>query len=359
MSDPIKVLIVDDSAIIRSAFSKELEKHPSIHVVGTAPDPFVAKDKIKELNPQVIILDIEMPRMNGLKFLTKLMAQRPIPTIIVSSLTQRGCNLALQCLECGAVDALPKPDAHTSLAELGTELAKRIVIAAGARMPTATTAPLGTKKAPCTLSGEGIRTNKNQLILIGTSTGGPEALRNVLEPLPAGLPPIAIVQHMPAGFISSLAARLDGLSQVNVSAVEDQDPLLPGTALIGSGEEHFKLQRIAPGHGYRAVKSPGPKVCGHRPSVEVLFESGARLKDAEVLAILMTGMGKDGAGGLLTLHEKGAYTVCQDEHSCVVYGMPREAVQRGAADEVVPLDKIPERIVAFAKGELKRSARLS
>lgn len=346
----IKALIVDDSQIVRTRLRQELSRAIGIEVVGAAPDPFVARDMIIDLSPDVIILDMEMPRMDGLTFLRKLMSSRPIPTIIVSSLTPKGCELAITCLEAGAVEVLPKPGGDYTIGMLSRDLVRAIRLAASAQVqPTrhAAETPKLTGAAP-------IDARTPKVVTIGTSTGGTEALCRILEPLPTNVPGIVIVQHMPPVFTESFAQRLDSLSALDVTEARNGDRVEPGRAFIAPGGRHVQLEGT-PGH-YVIKVSDGPKVCRHRPSVEVLFDSVARTAGAEALGILMTGMGDDGATALGTMLQRGAHTIAQDEATSVVYGMPREAVRRGSAVESVSLGQIPQRILDFGQGSLGRQA---
>lgn len=349
MASDIGVLIVDDSSIVRRALTRELDKRSGIRVLGTAPDPFVARDKILSLHPDVITLDIEMPRMDGLTFLRKLMRYHPVPTIVVSSLTQRGCELAVACLEAGAVDVLAKPGEAYSIGDLGEQLADTIKAAAKARLD------VKRKPAPAAsariTAGKAMISTTNKVIAIGTSTGGTEALRTVLTALPRQCPGIIMVQHMPAGFTSAFARRLDGLSEIEVREAKNGDSVTPGVALLAPGNEHMRL--IRDGARYLVKVCEGPPVCRHRPSVEVLFESTAEYAGGNALGIIMTGMGNDGAYGLLSMRKAGAMTIAQDEESCVVFGMPKEAIECGGAHLVTSLDRIPQCIVDYSHGKLR------
>ena len=353
----INVLIVDDSPIVRTRLRRELDKTTDIRVVATAEDPYAARDQIKTHTVDVILLDMEMPRMDGLTFLRKLMAARPIPTIIVSSLTPRGCDLAIACLEAGAVAVLPKPGGGYTIDQLSRDLVRGIRAAAGAkveRVATPTPAPTrSTPSAPPSPPRAG-KASTEKVIVIGTSTGGTDALKRVLQPLPEEIPGILVVQHMPPLFTRSFAERLDSLCALSVKEAEHGDTLRPGQVLIAPGDYHLKLAGQPGAYHVQVVK--GPKVCGHRPSVEVLFKSTAQTAGNHALGIIMTGMGDDGANALGEMRGRGAFTLAQDEESCVVYGMPGEAVKRGSVCEVLPLGDIPQRIQAFAQGRLRRQA---
>jgi two-component system, chemotaxis family, protein-glutamate methylesterase/glutaminase len=346
----VRVLIVDDSSIVRQVLSRELAKQPGITVVGTAPDPFVARDKILSLRPDVITLDIEMPRMDGLTFLRRLMKHHPVPVIIVSSLTPKGCQTAMACMEAGAIDVLSKPGESYSVGDLASQLGDIIRGAGGVRLRPAASAdaPPG---APRTASTPGamIQTT-HKVVAIGSSTGGTEALRHILTTLPTQTPGIIMTQHMPEGFTASFAQRLDSLCEIDVREARDGDWVSPGLALLAPGNKHMRLSRD--GARYLVRVCDGPRVCRHRPSVEVLFESTAQYAGANAMGIILTGMGDDGAAGLLSMRRAGAVTVAQDEASCVVFGMPREAIALNAASMVLPLSDVPRHIIDFATGAL-------
>lgn len=341
MSEPVGVLIVDDSAVVRRALTEQLGRQPGIKVLGAAPDPYVARDRILELQPDVITLDIEMPRMDGLTFLRKLMKYHPVPAIIVSSVTQKGCSTAIACLEAGAFDVVPKPNEAYSVGNLAVELGRLIRSAKGVDM----TKRVRPATAP-RLTATALPQTTHKIIAMGSSTGGTDALARVLPRLPRTLPGILMVQHMPAGFTTSFAKRLDDLSEIEVKEATDGDMIGPGRALLAPGEKHMTLFRD--GAQYRVRVSDGPRVKRHKPSVEVLFDSVAEVAGANALGVIMTGMGDDGAEGLKRMRDAGAFTIAQDEASCVVFGMPGSAVRLGAACDVAPLDQIPERIVAHA-----------
>jgi two-component system chemotaxis response regulator CheB len=338
----IRVLLVDDSAIVRQVFSAELGREPDIVVVGTAPDPYVARDKIVQLTPDVVVLDIEMPRMDGLSFLRKLMQHYPLPVIIVSSLTTKGGQLALEAIEAGAVDVMCKPGAAYTVANMSVALADKIRAAAQIRRvrpQPAATAPRAPAQ-PLALS----RTT-NQIIAIGASTGGTEAIREVLTRFPRNAPGTVIVQHMPEHFTASFAERLNSLCEMEVREAKDGDSVIPGVALLAPGNQHMIFRRS--GARYYVEVRTGPLVCRQRPSVEVLFKSVAENAGSNARAAILTGMGKDGAEGLLALRQAGAFTVAEAEETCVVFGMPREAIERGGACEVVPLPRVAERLLAL------------
>ena len=337
--DRIKVLIVDDSAIVRQVFARELSQEPDIEIVGTAPDPYVARDKIVQLKPHVMILDVEMPRMDGITFLRKVMAYSPMPVIIVSSLTSSGSNLALEAMDAGAVDVMCKPKSSFSVADMSMALSDKIRAAAVARMP-ALNAP---KIAPvrCAMTA-----TTNKIIAIGASTGGTQAIEQVLTCFPANSPGTVIVQHMPEYFTASFADRLNSLCAIEVREAKNNDSVVPGVALIAPGNFHMILRRS--GARYYVEVKTGPMVCRQRPSVDVLFKSCAKYAGANVVGAILTGMGADGAEGLLDMKNAGAHTIAQDERSCVVYGMPKSAVEKGAACQTAPLDQVARLLLSHA-----------
>lgn len=347
-SKRIRVLIVDDSAVVRKLVSDALVADPEIEVVGTAIDPYFAKDKIIELQPDVLTLDIEMPRMDGLTFLKLIMERRPMPVIIMSSLTQAGSNKAMEALQLGAVDVLGKPTGSYSFGDLGPQLIEKIKAAACARLrprgpvppPTAPTANFPRVRTKTSSSAS------QQIVLLGASTGGTEALREVLTALPADIPPIAIVQHIPPMFSRNFADRLNRLCAFEVREAVDGDRLTPGLALIAPGNFHMMVHRTADHYRVRIVD--GPQIWHQRPAVDLLFRSLADCAGPHVLAGVLTGMGKDGAEGLLALRRKGAQTFAQDEESSIVYGMPRVAWECGAAQFQIPLNRIADHISRFA-----------
>lgn len=338
----IRVLIVDDSAIVRRILSEALAGEPDIEVAGTAPDPYIARDKILALQPDVLTLDIEMPRMDGLSFLKKLMHFHPLPAVIISSLTQPSCHAAIQALEFGAVEVLAKPGGPYSVGELSRTLAPKIRAAAAARLGRQPTRPVGTEAAPPALALP--RLDVETVIAIGASTGGTEAIAAVLAQLPESSPGVVIAQHIPAQFSRAFAHRLNTMSKLSVKEAEDGDMLRPGCALVAPGDFHMVLRKRA--GGYCVNVKTGPKVCYQRPSVDVLFLSVAETAGAGSVGVLLTGMGADGAKGLLQMRQAGARTIAQDEASCVVYGMPREAAELGAAGRILPLREIPEAMLA-------------
>ena len=342
----IKVLIVDDSAIVRQVLSRELAKAEDIQIVGTAPDPYVARDKIVQLRPDVILLDMEMPRMDGLTFLKKLMRHFPLPVIIVSSLTPAGGDLAVEALNSGAVEVMCKPGSSFSVNDMSSLLIEKIRVAARAKV-----ANRGVNDHQRI---SGVRRNQimlsqvrmtNSVIAIGASTGGTQAIQSLLSEMPSNSPGIVIVQHMPEHFTASFAERLNKLCEIEVREAKNNDSVLPGLALIAPGNYHMLVRRSG-ARFYVEVKS-GPLVCGHRPSVEVLFKSVAQAAGKNAVGVILTGMGKDGASGLLEMRSNHAKTIAQDEDSCVVFGMPREAISIGAAEQILSLHNIPEKIIEF------------
>jgi len=360
----IKVLVVDDSALIRSILSEIVNKQPDMEVVGTAPNPLVAREKIKELNPDVLTLDVEMPKMDGLAFLEKLMRLRPMPVVMVSSLTEKSSGITLRALELGAVDFVTKPKVGICdwLQEYAQELTDKIRVAAKARvrrLATPQPQPVDKKlNADVVLPAEH-RLNyatTEKVIVVGASTGGTEALKEFLIGMPADSPGILITQHMPETFTRTFAKRLDTLCSLSVKEAEDGDRVLPGHAYVAPGNRHLLLQRS--GANYVVQLLDGPPVSRHRPSVNVLFRSAANCAGKNALAIIMTGMGDDGASGMLELHQAGAYTMAQDELSCVVFGMPREAIALGGVDEIVPLGDISRRVGVWLAAQGKRAFRM-
>lgn len=338
----IKILIVDDSALVRKLLAEELSSDPSIQVIGTAPDPYIARDKIIQLEPDVLILDVEMPRMDGLTFLEKIMKAHPMPVIILSSLARSGGEVALRALELGAADVLAKPGTSYSVKDMSVQLADRIKAVYGMKKQSSAVVP---KKEiiPVSAPNRSMLKTTNKIIAIGASTGGTEAIKEILVRLPASMPPIIIVQHMPQYFTRSFAERLDSLCELYVKEAADGELLSPGKVLIAPGNLHMVLKRS--GASYYVEVKEGPLVFHQRPSVEVMFKSVARYAGSNSIGILLTGMGRDGAEGLLEMKNTGAFTIAQDEKSSVVYGMPKEAAQIGAAKEVLPLDAIPEALL--------------
>jgi two-component system chemotaxis response regulator CheB len=343
----IRVLVVDDSAVVRRILSEELSKFGDISVVGTAVDPYMARDRIAELKPDVLTLDVEMPRMDGLSFLAKLMKHHPLPVVVVSSLTPENSENALRALSLGAVEVIPKPGSQFTVPDVGRRLVRAIRAAAVARVkPRQAEAASDVAQAeplPTTLS------TTHKVLGIGASTGGTQAIERVLRSLPPNAPGIAIVQHMPAGFTASFAERLNGLCPMAVREAKDGDALVPGLALIAPGGMHLMVRRS--GARYLADVRPGPPVNRHKPSVDLLFRSLARNAGPNAVGVILTGMGADGAAGLLEMRQAGAYTLAQDEDSSVVYGMPRAAAEMGAVVESLPLGQIAEAVTGLLMGQ--------
>ena len=341
MNRKIKVLIVDDSALVRRILSDCLEGETDIEVVGTAADPYVARDMILKLSPDVLTLDIEMPRMDGLTFLRKLMRYKPMPVLVISSLAQNSCEVALRALEEGAAEALGKPSGPYSVGDLRKTLADKIRAAAAAKVqPRLATQPPATPGSPAVLrpAQKLSQLRDSAVVAIGASTGGTEAIRRVLEELPANFPATVVTQHIPAGFSKAFSDRLNQICQMEVKEAQDGDELRSGRVLVAPGGLHMLLRRA--GAGYKVAVKDGPRVCYQRPSVDVLFGSVAEEAGANAVGIILTGMGGDGAMGLAKIRQCGAPTIAQDEESCVVFGMPREAIKLGAAQQVLPLHRI-------------------
>lgn len=333
--------------VVRKIVTDALRTDPEIDVVGTATDPYMARDKILELKPDVITLDIEMPKMDGLTFLRLIMKQHPMPVIIMSSLTQTGSRIALDALEAGAVDVLLKPGSTVFLSDMAPDLIMKIKAAANARGGSSPGVSARVGAYPGRISSGVARYHSKQLILLGASTGGTEALRDVFSQLPGDLPGICIVQHIPGSFSGAFAERLNSVSALEVREARDGDILRRGLALVAPGDFHMLLHKRGE-EGYMVQVKQGPKVMHHRPSIDLLFESAAPIAGSRVVAGIFTGMGSDGANGLLALRKAGARTFAQDEKTSVVYGMPRVAAEVGAAEKVVPLPAIPAYIVKAA-----------
>jgi two-component system chemotaxis response regulator CheB len=340
MKTDIRVLVVDDSAIVRKVLSEELSRERGIEVVGTAPDPYVARDKIVRLKPDVITLDIEMPRMDGLTFLKKLMKYFPLPVIIVSSLTKKGGSLAMEALSLGALEVISKPSASYSVGDMSVQLADKIRAVANVRVTAKTDSAQesGGGGPVKKVAVKALSATTNKIIAIGASTGGTEAIKAVLLGMPPNSPGIIIVQHMPAKFTTSFAERLDSLCAIRVKEAADGDSVVNGQALIAPGNYHMLLRRS--GARYYVQVKTGPMVHHQRPSVDVLFKSVADYAGKNAVGIILTGMGADGADGLLQMRQAGARTVAQDEKSCVVFGMPKEAIKRDAAEKIVSLSDV-------------------
>jgi len=351
MEQPVRVLVVDDSAVVRQLLTELLARDPGIEVVGAAADPLLAREKIKRLNPDVLTLDVEMPRMDGLAFLENIMRLRPMPVVMVSSLTERGADITLQALALGAVDFVTKPRLGVAqgLPEYAAEIAAKVKAAARARVrPLARPVQrLEPAAAPRPAAAARFRTT-DRLIAIGASAGGTEAIRAVLEQMPPDAPAVVLTQHIPGGFSRAFVERLDRHSPLLVREAGDGEAILPGHAYLPPGDRHLRV--IRDGARWRCRVDDGPPVNRHRPAVDVLFRSVAQSAGANAVAAILTGMGDDGARGLLELRQAGAATLVQDEATSVVWGMPGAAVKLGAAQEVVPLERIPARLLELAGG---------
>ncbi|MDP3425565.1 MAG: chemotaxis response regulator protein-glutamate methylesterase [Burkholderiaceae bacterium] len=356
----IRVVVVDDSALVRSLLAEIINQQPDMVCVGAANDPLVAREMIRELNPDVITLDVEMPRMDGLDFLSRLMRLRPMPVVMVSTLTERGADITLRALEMGAVDFVAKPRIGVSsgLKDLSGDIVEKIRAASVAHVgrqaaPASATRPpvlTGTNKAaprsepaPPVPRYQPGRLSTEKVICIGASTGGTEAIKEVLMPLPADAPAIVITQHMPPGFTTSFAARLDSLCRIRVKEATHGERILPGHAYVAPGGRQFRIDRS--GSNYVAVVEDTEPVNRHKPSVEVLFKSAAQVLGANAVGVMLTGMGGDGAQAMKDMRDAGSYNICQDETSCVVFGMPRMAIQAGAAHAVLPLKQIAAAVI--------------
>lgn len=344
MQKVTRVLVVDDSAIIRTQLSKELNRDPEIEVVGTAADPYIARDKIVKLKPDVLTLDVEMPKMDGLTFLGKLMKFHPMPVIMVSSYTESGSEAALKAMDMGAVDVMSKPKGSTGsgMGELTIQLIDKVKAAARVNMKTRKSL---LQSRPSTITRVSLTKSfaKDRIIAMGASTGGVDAIKEVLIRMPTNAPPIVITQHMPEGFTATFAKRLDQDCALEVREAKNLDVLKPGLALIAPGNHHLTIRKNA--SGYIAEVKNGPIVCRHRPSVEELFNSAAKQAGKNSIGVIMTGMGKDGAEGLLNMRKAGAKTIAQNKETSVVFGMPQEAIKLDAAESIVPLHKITETIL--------------
>ena len=342
-----RVIVVDDSALVRSLLAEIINREPDMECVGAAADPLVAREMIRNLNPDVITLDVEMPRMDGIDFLAKLMRLRPMPVLMVSTLTERGADVTLRALELGAIDFVAKPKIGVSdgLRSLATDITEKIRIAARAHVKRAPQAAAGAAPAAAAVSGATSlgRLSTEKIVFIGASTGGTEATKEVLVHLPHDAPAVMITQHMPPGFTKSYAARLDGLCRISVSEAVDGERVLPGHAYIAPGGLHMAVERS--GANYIARVFEADPVNRHRPSVEVLFKSAARVVGRNALGIMLTGMGADGATAMKEMRDAGSYNLVQDEASCVVFGMPKEAIAAGAANEVLPLAHIAPKLI--------------
>ncbi len=342
---PIKVLVIDDSALIRKIFSQELAKDPEIEVVGTAPDPIVGRDKIVYLKPDVITLDVEMPRMDGLTFLEKLMKHYPIPVVVVSSLAKKGGDVALRAMDLGAVEVISKPGSAYSVGDMSEQLIEKVKAASKVKVfktdSHRTNTVVGSQTQSAALSVKAT----NKIVAIGASTGGTEALREVLSAMPPNAPPIVVDQHMPQNFTKAFAERLNTLCKIEVKEACDGDYLSVGKALIAPGNKHMEIRRS--GANYFVTLLDGPMLFHQRPAVEILFNSVAKYAGKNAIGTILTGMGKDGAQGLLNMRKAGANTIAQNEATSIVYGMPREAVEIGAAETVQPIGNITRTIIDF------------
>lgn len=351
--EPIRVLVVDDSALMRQLITEILQQDRSIEVVGSAADPYVAREKILALNPHVITLDVEMPRMDGLTFLEKLMAGRPTPVVMLSSLTEKGCQTTLRALELGAVDFITKPklDVVAGMHDICQEVIEKVKCAAHAkvqkRRATAERPQVTEEKK---IGSSALITSTHKVIAIGGSTGGTEALLEVLASFPPDAPGTVAVIHMPEGFTRSYAQRLDRCCQIRVKEAEDGDRILPGHALLAAGNYHMEVVRSGATYSVRVFSAP--PVSRHRPSVDVMFHSCAKHLGSNAVGVILTGMGDDGADGMLAMRQAGATTIAQDESTCVVYGMPKEAIENGGAQQVLPLPRIAYHALQSARCEI-------
>jgi|EP01034_Spumella_vulgaris_P029755 two-component system, chemotaxis family, protein-glutamate methylesterase/glutaminase len=354
----IKVLIVDDSALIRSVMTEIINNQPDMEVVGVAPDPLVARELIKQTNPDVLTLDVEMPKMDGLDFLEKLMRLRPMPVVMVSSLTERGSEITMRALELGAVDFVTKPkiSIQSGMREYTDLIADKIRAASKARVRARTLPQAGAAGQAALPQLRNPLMSSEKLIIIGASTGGTEAIREFLMQMPSDCPGILITQHMPEGFTKSFAKRLDSLCKIAVIESQGNERVLPGHAYIAPGHSHLTLARS--GANYMTKIDQGEPVNRHRPSVDVLFRSAAQFAGKNAVGVILTGMGKDGAAGMLEMKNAGAYNFAQDEASCVVFGMPREAIAVGATHEVGPLQALPGMVLGYLATHGMRALRV-
>ena len=343
-----KVLVIDDSALMRQLITEILSEAPDIEVVGSASDPYKAREKILATNPDVLTLDVEMPRMDGLTFLGKLMRARPMPVVMVSSLTEKGCDTTLRALELGAVDFVTKPriDVSDGMESIGREIIDKVRIASRAKVSRLSEEAVAAAESTVKTT-DALITSTHKVIAIGTSTGGTQALMNVLPSLPSNTPGIVVVIHMPPDFTKRYARRLDELCQLEVREAADTDVILPGHVLIAPGGQHMAVRRS--GARYMVRMNDDPPVNQFRPSVDVLFQSCARYVGSNAIGVILTGMGNDGAQGLLAMREAGATTLGQDESSCVVFGMPKEAINVGAVETVLPLSEMSGGILKHAR----------
>lgn len=356
-----KVIVVDDSALVRSLLTEIINRQPDMECIGAANDPLIAREMIRELNPDVLTLDVEMPRMDGIDFLGRLMRLRPMPVVMISTLTEHGAEVTMRALELGAVDFVAKPRLGVAegIRDLAAQIVEKIRIAASAHVKRTGSPPASTHggepagAVPAKPLG---RVSTEKLICIGASTGGTEAIREVLVNLPADSPGVVITQHMPAGFTTSFAARLNNLCRITVKEAVNGERILPGHAYIAPGGHHLRVDRS--GANYVAVIDDSEPVNRHKPSVEVLFHSCARVVGPNAVGIMLTGMGGDGAKAMREMKDAGSYNYVQDEASCVVFGMPREAIQHGAADEILPLTAIAPALLARLQAHAKDRYRV-
>jgi two-component system, chemotaxis family, protein-glutamate methylesterase/glutaminase len=354
-----KVLVIDDSALIRSLLTEIINSQKDMEVVGAAPDPLIARDMIKALNPDVLTLDVEMPKMDGLDFLERLMRLRPMPVVMVSTLTERGSEITMRALELGATDFVTKPKMSiaTGMHEYTNEITDKIRIASKARVATLSARVHKNSEpteAPKALKNPLISSEK--LIIVGASTGGTEAIKSFLLGMPSDCPGILITQHMPAGFTKSFANRLDSLCKISVAEAQGGERVLPGHAFIAPGDKHLRLVRS--GANYVTELSDAPAVNRHKPSVDVLFDSAATTAGKNAIGVILTGMGKDGAVGMMNMKQAGSYNYAQNEESCVVFGMPKEAIAHGGVDEVLPLKEIPGAVLNYLMTSGSRALRV-
>lgn len=342
----ISVLVVDDSALIRSLMTQIISAHPQLHLVGTAPDAFVAKDMVKRFRPDVITLDIEMPKVDGLTFLDRLMKAMPTPVVMISTLTEKGADATMLALELGAIDFIPKPkiDVQAKFMAFQQLVTTKIIEAAGARI-TKRVASEAVTKTQLSYTGTEL------IVGIGASTGGTEAIKDLLVRLPASFPAIVMTQHMPPGFTTSFAKRLNGLCALTVKEAQHNERILPGHVYLAPGDQHLSVNKY--GADYRTELGDHERVSGHRPSVDVLFTSLAKYVGHNAFGVILTGMGRDGAEGLRAMHDKGAVTYAQDEASCVVYGMPKEAVKNGAVDKSLAVPEIAQQLTDAIRSKAK------
>lgn len=343
MSKNVRVLVVDDSAVVRKVLTRELNKYRGIEVVGTAPDPYIARDKILSLHPDVLTLDVEMPRMDGITFLRKLMQHHPLPVIVLSSLTPKGGATAMEAMAAGAVEVMNKPGSAYCVSEACEILAEKIKAASLVRLNKTNVQVKPTVSSPIPTA---MVETTHKVFAMGASTGGVQALMTVLKTFPRNAPGTVVVQHMPPNFTKSFADRLNIECEVSVKEAQNGDHVLPGHVLIAPGGFQMQLKRS--GANYYVSVMDGPRVCRQKPSVEVLFNSVAQIAGRNAVGVILTGMGDDGARGLLNMKQAGAHTIAQDEESCVVFGMPKEAINHGGVEVVLPLTRITQQMIQFA-----------